>query len=697
MDTPGGGPRPAPSRRAWVPWAVVFLCAALWSAGHARHNYAQHAFHYAGTWALYDEGSQALMPLLIVRGKTPYADFEPRHTPLGYYLFAGALKLFGQDLYSIRLVMVAINVATALVAFGFARACGAGRWAYLAPLGTLLWGTTENMVAVPRWLAVPVSLGVCWFLTRRAPAPPLRDVILAGFGCGVAFLISQNTGIITLAAVVWALCLWRLAAREAGGPPWTAAVPVLGAAIASFVLARMVWAVGPGAAALRAAGHHSGQGLPDWFVLAGPSLAMAVGAATVATVRAAPARQAATRLLAHLCVVGVAALVPVALAFLYYVAVGGWQPIVTSLQANYTGLAAIYTLPPPAPPVLGVAILAGWLGIAVVFALPLRTPNTRGIGFAVVVALLWLTVAGLLAFWKPPADGGTVARVVARADELLTWKWLYLLWAVGPAVAGIGVADLVRARTEPLSREGAAQLMAGLAATAGWTVMYPWADYHHALWAAPYAAVAFAVLVRRFTAAARMRWSNLPHWPVSRWALWTGAAALPVAVALAMVVKWGTYWFDVNASLHEGRFVAREFRLLDPERGRVYVDAETADEWGQVLRYVRAHTTPDEPVLGLPYLPLVYVLADRPLPLYDPFWHPDFDAAVRGGQRALLLDVLRSGRVPLIVGAVSDDTYFSLPVLQLDWPDVWKAIDARYERTHVFGRYWILERRQAGA
>lgn len=684
--TEAPAPPPAPARRA-LPWVLVCSVALLWSVGHARHNYALHAFEYAGSWSLLDEGSQTLLPLLVARGKIPYYDFEPRHTPLGYYLLAAAWRVLGPDLYSIRLAMALTNVCTALLAFALARRAGAGGWAYLAPLGVLLWGVTENMAPVPRWMAVPMGLGAYLALARHAPRPAHMDVVLAGALCGVTFLTSQNTGVFGLATCVWSVCYWSCGAEPrsatAAPPLWARLTPIAGAAIASFVLARMVWVD-----ALS----------PAWGMLAGPSLAVVLLLAWIVRAGAVPTARTAKRLLLHLMLLGTACVAPVLVMGGWYMARGGWAPIRASLAANWGGLSTIYTLAPPAPPILALLLLALWLAAAVLVTRPAEDAPGGARRLTIVTVLLALSGALLWGMWLPAAGGqSAVEAFVTLSDRVIIESWLYALWLVGPAVVVVGAADLRSSAALGLTRASATALMAGLAAIAGWTVMFPWADYHHALWATPAAAVAFAVLVRHFAARVHTIGAGLPRWRIRRAWLAAAAGLVPAAFVLATAVKWGTYWFDMDATRDQGRLVRRAWVRLDTARGNILVDAATQQDWAGMLAYVRAHTGSDDPVLGLPYLPLVTVLADRPFPLHDVFWHPDFDNTVRSTQRQTLRRVLESGTVALVVGPITDDTYFSLPTFRENWPEVWDALTTHYERTAVFGKYWVFQRRSDAA
>lgn len=673
--------------RAWAPWLVVGFLTSAWCFATVRYEFSAHMFGFNSTVSLFDGAVSNLIPQMLLDGRVPYRDFEPRFTPAGWYVYAGILALFGENMLILRATTAVVTVVTCLLVFGLARRAGAGPWAYLAPAGVAVWGLVDYSVTTPRTMAVTIALAACGWFARDGHVPSLRTVALGGAGVGVTFLFSQNTGVFAAAAVAFALCLWSCAPPASGQPSpgvrWAAAIPVAGAGLAALVVARLVWSA------------------PTlfWWLLAGPGLALTAWIGVVAVWKRPLTATAAGDLARRLTLLGVSICVPIAAFAGWLASQSGWEPILQSVLASAGSLSHIYAYWPSKPPAASLLLVLAWGGAGAVLAAPTvaEDPSRSSRWYA---ALTYLTLGGIgtiglaprLAF---PIGSGWLSDLLQVAQGLAVSSRIFLLWLLGAGITGLAVIETRQPAQGPAAQQQAMQAMAGLCTLTFWAHVYPLADYTHAVYIVPPASVAFAVVIARAVQRAEVLWGGDPRWRRRRYVFVCALAVLPAAVLCATLVKWGTYFVDVGKRAQPDALRLREFRVLDADRANIWVDATQAAEWQRVFHIVRTRTAPDDPVLGLPHLSLVNVVADRPFPLHDVFWWPDPTGTVSNAQRQELLHVLESRRVPLIVGRARDEVHFSLGIMLAQWPDVRAVFEREYRRTETIGPYHIYELRPA--
>jgi 4-amino-4-deoxy-L-arabinose transferase-like glycosyltransferase len=157
-----------------------------------------------------DEGEYAYVGQLILQGVPPYRLAYTMKFPGTSYAYAAILALFGQTPWGIRIGLLLVNAATALV---------------LLALGRRLIGTSAAAIAamafsvltLDRWsmgvfahathfVLLPALAGL-WVLLRAPDAPRARGLVGAGVVIGVAVLMKQHA--LVFLALALGIQLWR--------------------------------------------------------------------------------------------------------------------------------------------------------------------------------------------------------------------------------------------------------------------------------------------------------------------------------------------------------------------------------------------------------------------------------------------------------------------------------------------------------
>jgi hypothetical protein len=106
---------------------------------------------------------------------------------------------------------------------------------------------------------------------------------------------------------------------------------------------------------------------------------------------------------------------------------------------------------------------------------------------------------------------------------------------------------------------------------------------------------------------------------------------------------------------------------------------------------LRQRTKPDEPILVLPWYPVLYFLADRPNPTRYDWLFPGYLASDE--DRARLVDEISNGRVKTLVynaAAIDGDATRRLAHFE---PDLDRAIRQHFRVDKQFGRFIIMTRK----
>src|SRR5260221_5052316 len=142
-----------------------------------------------------DEGEYAYAGQLILKGIPPYQQAYNMKFPGTYYAYALVMAVFGQTARGIRLGLILVNVATALLVFAI------GRRRYGRFVGAVA-AVAFSLLSIDRWIMgvfahathfvlLPAMAGL--FLLLRAPAARRAPSLLAGGALlGLAVLVKQH-------------------------------------------------------------------------------------------------------------------------------------------------------------------------------------------------------------------------------------------------------------------------------------------------------------------------------------------------------------------------------------------------------------------------------------------------------------------------------------------------------------------------
>jgi hypothetical protein len=189
---------PSAGRTAAIVGPALALCAAiLWH------------FHNRFWWPV-DEGVYAYVAQRLLAGDVLHRDLVDLHGGYVNLLHALALRVFGEDLLSLRYPLAVLTLAQSLLAALLLRPRGVWQAAVAALVAT---GVSFIQFLNPsaNWYALFVVFLTVWMLTRIDPAR-LTDVMVIGFLLGLCFLIRQLSGVFVAMGVL----TWLLVNAEAG-------------------------------------------------------------------------------------------------------------------------------------------------------------------------------------------------------------------------------------------------------------------------------------------------------------------------------------------------------------------------------------------------------------------------------------------------------------------------------------------------
>lgn len=164
-----------------------------------------------------DEGYFLLHTRRTLEGQAAYRDFHEQYAPLGYYLMALPLGLFGVNSTAAAATMAGVHGAILLLIYAAARSFGAS--AGLAGAGALLQLALCQAawpMASGHWLAALFLAGILARLARGPLGP--RALLLTGAAvAGLAGVQHQKGLPIALAVALVIVCDTRLERRFGGG------------------------------------------------------------------------------------------------------------------------------------------------------------------------------------------------------------------------------------------------------------------------------------------------------------------------------------------------------------------------------------------------------------------------------------------------------------------------------------------------
>ncbi len=160
-----------------------------------------------------DEGEYAYTAQLLLDGHAPFEGAYSLKLPGAAYMYAASFLVFSESVMAIRLGLLVVSVATALLLFGIGKRLGGGlvgfsaaaTYSLVALLPSVL-GFTANTEA---YAVLFIALAV-YGLLRFHVAPHLGFLIVTGLSLGVAITMKQQALLFLLWAFGWASALvWK--------------------------------------------------------------------------------------------------------------------------------------------------------------------------------------------------------------------------------------------------------------------------------------------------------------------------------------------------------------------------------------------------------------------------------------------------------------------------------------------------------
>jgi len=532
-------------------------------------------------WIPHDEGTLAQSAHRVLIGQLPHRDFDDAYTGGLALLHAGAFRVLGERLASLRIVLLVFILfsipAFYYIASRFVSAVASGA-AVVAIVG---WSFTNYAASMPSWFNLLFAAMGCAALMRWRETDRLRWLLLAGVFGGLSITI-KVIGFYFVAAALLFLAFQATSTSEDAQRERTLA----------DAIARIVLTIGIVlASVLPFAMMRSAGSITQLMNLAAPATITALFVAAQA-MRFGDAR-AAGRLLKNAAVFIAGVLVPVLLFMIPYLKSG-------SVSSLYEGL---FVLPQKrlisaangGPPDWSVFLPLLWLAVML---LPWFADQRIGRVGLVAVGLACTAVVAMALFSFE--TNGLVFLSVAMAELPLVVAGIGL---IGRAqwLRGTGIA--------PIKREYVLLLLA-MTAWCG-LVQFPFSGPIYFAYVAPLVILSAVAVGSTFARSAR-----------------AGSIVLATYVMLGLLThdKFFSVAF-VRASLSN-----EATALLDVPRGGLTIRADEQALYRGLIDTIQAHAK-SRFIYVTPDAPEVYFLADRENPTRTLF---DFlDDPVRRDQRIL--------------------------------------------------------------
>lgn len=598
-------------------------------------------------WVAHDEGTIAHPAERVLAGELPHRDFDDVYTGGLAYLNAAAMRAFGLDLRSPRILLVAAFLLCVPVFYYAATRFGSPPAAAIVTLLAVVWSVPNYLAAMPSWYNVIFGILGIAALLRFVETDRRRWLLAAGLCGGLSFLI-KLVGLYFVAGALLFLVLREqhdsaAAARERSGEPVGAASALLYPAFVAASLVAFVVAVG----VLISAG--PGIDIRIHFLVPGAAVAAALlwSERTLGLGRAgvgSAERFARLLRLAAPFVAGV--VIPVVIFLAPYVASGAVGDLVHGVFVAPSRRLSSATFMPlswqgglPTLVLAGLVVAARWSGA--------RRAQVLAIGVAIV---------GLVA-------------VVLSATEPSVYRMLFRSVVLLPVIAVVGGAALVAGlgRRSGVRRQ---RVMVVAAAMATFTlIQFPFSAPIYFCYVTPLLALLALALISEL---------EMP------------SLALPGAVAATLVVFGVTrvnpgYIWSIGALYAPYQPLA----ALEIERaGGVRVPESSSRDYTRLVAVLREHAAgPDAYVYAAPDAPEVYFLTGLRNPtrtLYDFFDDP-------AERTARVLRALRERDVRVV--AINREPGFSAPVEG----ELRAALERDYPIGGFVGRFEVRWREQPWA
>lgn len=189
-------------------------------------------------WMPFDEGTLAQTAERLIQGELPHRDFDDVYTGGLAWLNAGAFKLFGTSLWSMRLVLMAAFVAWVPAVWYVARRFVSPLVAGAVTLAAVAWSVPNYTAPMPSWYNLFLATFGLAAVLHFVEAGGRRWLLAAGIAGGLSCLV-KIAGLFYIAGVLLFLVFLvhetarttaRTTARAQGGTE-----PLQGTVYAAFV------------------------------------------------------------------------------------------------------------------------------------------------------------------------------------------------------------------------------------------------------------------------------------------------------------------------------------------------------------------------------------------------------------------------------------------------------------------------------
>ena len=606
-----------------------------------------------------DEGTLLFWLDRVLRGQFPYTDFHTGYTPGYFYFGAGLLAVVGESATRLRLLVAAVNAASAAAMYVVARRYTGAAPALVAPA---LWVAFIPVypgefaafnVPYPAWFATLAWLGVTLALVDWSERGGLGRLATAGVHAALAFAIKPNAGAFALAACTWSIVCIARADRGVDR--------VLGVA-AALAMGIGVWVAFGMALTGRDAAVH----------LVPLAVMVAMVAGPLAGAYADPRHPRASVALVVLGGSFLSATAIWAIPVLAKLGAGAFAREVLLLGSD---AAALYHLPHPAPEPYALGVVGAVVALAIGGWLVRGwrlSPVTAMLGALVAVA-----VAGVLVDRFAVMPETAAQSISFQLENASYWLALLVNWA------GLVMLATSARRMRPFALDRSLAVLVPCAIAMYWQ-LYPRTDFMHAVIAAPLTLVLGVYLLSRVA-----EW-----WCEGAWPSWLSARAVVgtiIAAAVGAVVGLEVAPVVVAAA----PCVVGARYAIDTPRLRVCVEPDVSDDlaaFGRAASYLTTHAHRGEKLLPFPATAGLAFAAGLVSPVPHDYWYPG-----RPDHRdeQAMLATLRADPPRWIATLNTGWTFF------LDAPeyflDVRDFVVNDYELVARFGRFDLLARRDAMA
>ncbi len=517
-------------------------------------------------WIPHDEGMLAQSAERVLLGQIPHVGYEEPYTGGLSWIYAALFRFTGVELLYVRWLLYIVAVVAMYILYALLRRFLKPLAAAIATWIGLAWSFPNYFAGLPSWWLLLCALGCVWAVLRFIDDNDLRYVALAGTAAGLAVTIKQ-TGVYLPAALVLTLLYWRTQLPDTSRI-WrvtAGAAAMTSALLVTAILGRRLFAA---------------EGLYLFLPVAFCSAALLVRH----DVRGAASTFSDTRLWF---VLGTAALVPVVLLLVPYVADGHFREFMVGawILPRKRLTFATMSMPPPILIVTGIPVIALFIPVpASMFGARVRAID----------ATMWVA---------------SIVLPILAMSNIVAYQFI---WQSTRAVATfIPIAICYHLITDGVSNARQASAMYGLAAILSWMSLnqFPFASPAYFLYVTPLAVIA-AVALAEST-------NSLGRPVILPWTL--------MMLLFALLVANRGYVWRIGHMHSPTQFETP----LDLPRAHLQIDHDEATTYRRTVGLIQEHLKggrlvagPDTPELY--YLTATYNSSGR---LFEFFSGPDADAA----------------------------------------------------------------------